>query len=110
MCHSGLFIVVRILHPPCSSGLNRASGIPPFFDYRSHLNIAHKLRLCSHGIKRGLRVGSLSQSPSFTITDAPESKSGHFFGVVNGVLYFAPPFEREGDTRSEVDKTSPSPW
>ena len=28
VCHSGLFMVVRLLHLPCSSGLIRASGNP----------------------------------------------------------------------------------
>ena len=50
------------------------------------LVIIHLLRLCSHGTKRGLRAGSLSRSPFFTITDAPESKSMRFSGVVNGLL------------------------
>jgi len=29
VCHSGLFTLVSFAYPPCSSGLNRASDIPP---------------------------------------------------------------------------------
>ena len=71
------------------------------------------LRLCSRGTKRGLRAGSLSRSPFFTITDAPESKSRRFSGVVNSlrvgvVATFPLSFEGEGDNRGEVEGSAHS--
>ena len=63
--------------------------------------MSHLVRLCSHGTKRGLRAGSLSRSPFFTITDAPESKSGRFPQVVKfGIIPLS--FKGEGDNRGEV--------
>ena len=47
--------------------------------------------ICSVTVQKGgLRAGSLSRSPFFTITDAPGSKSGRFFEAVNGFGGYLP--------------------
>ena len=52
-----------------------------------------------------LRQRSTIASMNFTITDAPESKSGCFPRVVNGFFCIFPlSFKGEGDNRGEVDK------